>query len=454
MNPSPADQVLPTSTTELLAAWMPSSRTPTNSSLAAALNLSQAAVSNWFSRASSLNWSDIARIDDALAAEGAFEDFLRALTTPNALEPDTVWRHNPGGTGPHWAWIRPAGDDDRPFMATVRIGPFAADYTPPPGRVGGIIWSAAAPVNPATQIELSRPGWVDFGRGRVPGSLGVSVTDIVEATRFDDPGHDHAFGVGIGIIERAGRHRPRWLLEVADATGAPVELLREAVQYVKTMTGSAQQVQTGPIAQPSHQWDGPSYAVLREQRRYSQRDVVSILARDRNPLGLGRSALDRFENGANVRVPLLAARLDRLYQGDGRTGYWPVPVAAGEVVDAVEFPSWWVGPVWLSFRGPGSGRCTLEWAPWRKPLQVASGGVVEIRRSSETSEPLTVHIPSGWVLTAGIGRHPAAVDANEHWLVMKEAVQQFFQYYFDVTVRAAGGSVQKTMQLLSRNQRL
>lgn len=445
----PSSGTLPESTVDLLKLWLPLSPVGTPAGLASALGVGRSVVANWFTRDSRLSWAQVAAIDGALFAGGAFEDVVRALTTPSALAPDTTWQFNPqGDPGPHWAWLRPADADGPPLTATIRIGPFVADYAVPDARIGGMVWAPAAPINPATEIVLSRKGWVDFGRGRPVSAFPVPVTEIVESTRLHDPMHDHAFGVGVGVIERAGRRRPRWLDEVADATGAPVELLREAVQYVKTAAGTPQQLPSVAEQPSDSQIAGGAYAVLREQRRYSQADVVAAIAEGSDPIRIAKSTLDRFESDADVRVPLLGARLDRLYGADGRTGCWRVATRTGSRGLEVEFPDWWIGPVWVRFMGSGVAPCALEWSPWRKPLEAFPGGVAETRRAAIGSDPLTVRVPPGWRALAGVGRYPGAQDANQRWLVMHEAVQQFLRYYFDVAVKAAGGSLTRTIRLL------
>jgi hypothetical protein len=84
----------------------------------------------------------------------------------------------------------------------------------------------------------------------------------------------------------------------------------------------------------------------------------------------------------------------------------------------VDFPWFWIGPVWVTFvpRGRSSGgRVVLEWAGDVKPMVVESEATVTCRRASHEAGGLSVRCPTGWEVTAGMGERPGARDVNYGW---------------------------------------
>lgn len=146
-----------------------------------------------------------------------------------------------------------------------------------------------------------------------------------------------------------------------------------------------------------------------------------------------RGSIQRLEDrGQLPRTRLFLARLDTVYSGGGRAGLERVrsePDGAWRAGSAlrrwrVEFPPWWVGPIWLQPVGPAGPRqqsvLHLIWGPWARRQRVTSGLVATTRKAPAAdgrpaSDPLYAGLPAGWHLIAGVGAVPTALDVGDGW---------------------------------------
>ena len=138
-------------------------------------------------------------LDARFAAAGCIADMYAAVQTPAGLDADQDWFHNFQGTsGPCWGWVRTS--EAMTVTGFMDAGPFRLDLEVPPAD-GVFIQAYGFASNPAVHVRLDAPGWVDFGRGKIPAGLGVPIVDAVDFAIMG-PGADPRPGVVFGCPRR------------------------------------------------------------------------------------------------------------------------------------------------------------------------------------------------------------------------------------------------------------
>jgi hypothetical protein len=112
----------------------------------------------------------------------------------------------------------------------------------------------------------------------------------------------------------------------------------------------------------------------------------------------------------------------------------------------VDFPRFWIGPVWLTLVPRGrvaAGRVRFEWGAAVKDMVVESRATVTCRRPMYEAGALVVRCPAGWRVVAGMGHDPEARDVNFGWVnqddpeaepAPTEPVNELFLNWFGRTV--------------------
>lgn len=162
-----------------------------------------------------------------------------------------------------------------------------------------------------------------------------------------------------------------------------------------------------------------------------------------------------FEAGGRPRVEQLGSRLDVIYRADGHTVIETVPLDPGGTFTSISFPSWWVGPIWVTLTAAqphATGQVTLRWPPWEKHLRVPSGATVTARKAQGEWPALYVHSPPGWTVTAGVGAHPDAADVNQDWHPIDQpSASTIFNDYHPVSLRLFAKTPAQLVDLLRRH---
>ena len=137
-------------------------------------SITSAAISQWESGLRDVDDLWLSRLDTCYKAGGALYDVARAIDSPSGLNARLEWFHNfVGGSGPVWAWLRPQSEATH-LAATLYWGPLRLRLQRRRcGRDGVMVVAPASIPNPPARVELDKPGWVDFGRGRIPRVLGI-----------------------------------------------------------------------------------------------------------------------------------------------------------------------------------------------------------------------------------------------------------------------------------------
>lgn len=412
------------------------------------------AISQWETGARRLGptLSQVKAIDHRFGAEGAFTALYAATRTREALEPDTDWWHNfQGPSGPCWAWVRTLSS--RPVSGVADAGPFRLDFEVPPGD-GIFLQVYGFASNPAVHIELISPGWVDFGLGTIPGDLGVPIKDAVNfAVMGPRADRDPAVAAAPhAVLRQRFGSAPGWFDRFKARAGHRVEVARTLLtRTLKTAVSATTDLTAAPILGEDAvaQWTGAQYRTLREARGLYRQDAADLATAycwtcDPPLTEVTAEHIRRLEEGARPRVAQLVERLDMIYKADGRTCLAQVAATEASGPFQVQFPPYWIGPIWVAFHRTDSStsptRAKLEWSPWRKPLNLAHDVVVTCRRATADSSDLTVHVPAGWRMTAGVGVHRNAIDINEGWgfLDQRQAREALTKYY-EILMQALRG---------------
>lgn len=175
---------------------------------------------------------------------------------------------------------------------------------------------------------------------------------------------------------------------------------------------------------------------LRTARGWSRQGLADEVTALDPAQPCARQTIERLEDtGTLPRAVLVLARIDTVCGAGGRVGIervtahedgrWrPLPGRSPLRRWRVDFPAWWVGPVWLQAVARAGPReptdMRLLWGDWARQ-QPGSGGLVVTTRKAPAkdgrpaSEPLLVGLPDGWRLVAGVGAVPAALDVGDGW---------------------------------------
>ena len=408
----------------LLHTWRTRVAGCNQATVVADLGVSVGLASMWETGARRISIDHLRRLDALHGAEGALVDLALALDTPQGLPTRTLWAHNPQGPSrPHWAWLRPPPGEGR-VDALLLWGAFAFDCSAPCDDRGFFVTSPVSMPNPPVWVHLRRPGWVDFGQGRIPEELGVPAFEAVTVARLSSGGQSPVGLVDPAVVARFNRE-PRFAEAVVDFFGQKAELIRqvfsatEPKNYVADLTTDPSS-STG-ARDPSY--DGNAFRVLREARGLSQADAAQLVSDMLPDRPVSEDQVRVLERGGNPRPWLLRSRLDTAYRGDGVTGTEELEVAGARSPFAIEFPPFWIGPIWVTLLAddPTPGRVQLAFGRHRKQVVAKPGTTVTCRRSIPEDEPLVVSTPPGWRVVAGVGSRSDARDVNWGWRDVNDA---------------------------------
>ena len=430
----------------LLRRWRTGVAGVTAVEVASALGVGRSAVSNWESSRRQPDFDQIAGLDTLYDAGGALIDVAFGLESPGALEPRRVWWHNcpPGGSAT-WAWIRPHPEAAAP-RATAFWGAFRCDAPERLGPEGVVLAVASSVPNPPIKVVMDPPGWVDFGRSEFPGCLGVPVVSVLDNAQLTDLATNFRAVLPRRSIDHIGEAQRRLIRTIHDVLGGPASAAEEtigALEHPRQEFDDLSGLSVAPLPRPSLLLDGDGYARLRRHRRMSRSKVAESASGLLPGRPVSDDQLEQLENGGHPRGERIGSRLDTVYRADGHTCIEVVaarPGPAGQLI--VEFPRYWVGPVWVSLLGPpgaGVGAMSLEFPPWRKNLCARSGLTVAFRRPVPDQAPLVIRVQEGWTAVAGIGHVSSATDVNDGWeLLDGERAGSVFPEIYSTYLKAFG----------------
>ena len=405
MRTSRASSAPPLTVGELLSAWRTRVAYLSQDEVSGWFGVSGEAISQWESGARLRrddvlarddNVNRLEKLDENFHAGGVFAAMARSIGSPDGLPPRRRWSHNfPMGWHPIWVWLRPQPETNF-VSAECRWGPLRLIVREQSGPSGVIVTAPVSVSNPPLFVLLDQPGWVDFGTGNIPPELGFR---LLSASRQF-----------IARLVPESRDRINELLSLTKASN-PEEPL--------------------PPDEPT-EFSGEDLRRLRISRLLTQHEVAELVAKlgtneSVNSDAVNESQIMRIESGGGVRPSGVHSRLDIVYGADGYIcceDYHNASVvrnaADNSTTFTVEFPHYWIGPIWLITAGPHeAARCEvkLQWGPWLRTVDVPSGAVLTTRRARADGIPLQVTLPTGWNLKPGMGVYRGAIDINNGWLL-------------------------------------
>lgn len=431
-------------------------------------HVSLADMGSWFGRSKTaahswekdelVDWGEdlLRELDRRFRAGSAFRDMMRAVKTPEALDPASRWDFNGRPKeGPFWVWIRPAGGRRR-VTVNFEWGPVAAEITESCDENGFFVTSPVSTPNPPVIARLGEPGYVDFGHGRIPEALGVKVVNGRKYAHLD------VRSITVAVWKRyLFRLRMLWRYSPL-ARGAGDDGSTDIRQAFDLEDWSPEELRSPfepeylPDTQPL---DSAGLKRLRKARLLSGEDArrrLNEILKQAEPDGanepLSRHQFDWVEEGHGSRIEHIRGLLDIAYQADGRAccervnvvGPLPVRFGAkdGDVVEhRVTFPAFWTGPVWLKL-STGGITTALRWGPYVQKLFVSEPpDVLTFRCAKPDNVALQVFTAQGVVVEAGIGRWPGALDVNRDWQPLgREDAIAVLGEIAPMYVTAAGGT--------------
>jgi transcriptional regulator with XRE-family HTH domain len=367
-------------------------------------------LSNWENgtRAISVGYQ---QLDAAVGAEGVLAELLWAFGTRRGLDPHRSWtKIFPGESGPVWAWFRSPSPK---VKLEGEWGVARIDHELNLGANGLFMTLGASVAESALVIQLSEPGWVDFGRGELPPDIPLApVLPAAELAR-----RSTATGpfmqLFIGSIMSKLTSRP-WSREVASfAVVAP----KTIASFVSGFSRS-QDVETPdpwpPLPDGIEAVDRLRFARLRRARGLSLVDTASRLAAITGT-EVGKDTLRRFETGVGQpHDPLLPAALDHVLGANGHLGM--VEIRSDRGSGSVRLPPYWYGPVWIAVEGPGTeGRVRVRFGDWYRQVRGTLPMLVAIQSwAPETA--LRISADSSITWKVGLGRRVGAVSIDQNWV--------------------------------------
>lgn len=424
------------------------------SEVAATIGVGRSAVANWESGLRVPTPEVLVALDALYGAGGALVDLSRALGSPRGLDARSEWWHNysPIG-GPVWAWAR---CETASMRLHLRWGPLSLRMQRRCDRRGMIVTVPASVANPPVRAEIDPPGWVDFGQGRIPRQLGIPRVNALAHAHLADPA-DHALWIIASRLRPALNGDGRWLDKLKALLGRRDDLVDEALTHAGppvAVTDLTDRTFDTSCEVPCA-WDGARYRRLREARGLSQLDAAKQAGALTPTVRVTDDQIALVEAGGHPRIPDLAARLDVVYGADGHSLCQALSTTAtDEGTIAVSPPPWWTGPIWLVLSADGTtapGQIVLRWPPWQQQLRLYPGTALTTRKAPGQHQPLTIAVPPGWTLSAGIGMHPDAVDINHGWhAIDTSAADRIFNHYHLVYLELFNKTQNDLLRLLHR----
>lgn len=352
----------------------------------------------------------------------------RAAGSTRVAQPRAEWAHNYAGpSGPVWAWVR--SRSDHRFAGTAQWGPFQTPLEVPASGEGVIIQAPTSVPNPPFTITLSEPGWADFGEGYVPEQVAMRLgVTYLRASTFigpqmvyplSDPDYRHLQPTIREAAQLATRLGLRWVLGHNRSPrhaldGGEVEATLSPGATIFDELGLVSQLLVSPA----------SAQEIREARGMSRAAAAERASHYEPQNRITANMIEALEYSGRIpSPPRVLARLDTVYQMDGRFGvdrtfHFVTHGVGSGGIHSVNFSSYWRGPVWVQARNDDPlAICAVElnWGPWRRRQRLQSGGVLTTRKATTDAPPLRVRVPSGWRIVAGLGAIPTALDVNQGW---------------------------------------
>jgi transcriptional regulator with XRE-family HTH domain len=350
---------------------------------------------------------DLDQIDEALEGNGVLAGLMWALTTPEGLDPGRAWSNIfPGPSTPVWMWVRSKEPNLR-IEAEWGVFRLESERPIPPNGVF-ITLGASVKASPVV-VQLSAPGWIDFGRGEMPQ---VPEAEVIGAVSLARPSNATGVFMDLFSAEMANRFRSSHQREIADLTRrAPRRVTTFFERFTAPRSTSSSPIP--PISEGIDAVERMRFAKLRAARRLSLAETAERLTA-LTGVKASKDTLRRFENDkGEPHDQSLPAALDQVLGANGHLAVSEIQSGQGSGV--VRFPPYWNAPVWFSFEGTADQPPELHWGSWWRKLPDDLPMLV-ISHHTQPTTPLRIVAGPEVRWTAGIGRMIGAVPINHDWV--------------------------------------
>lgn len=386
--------------------------------LAGHLSVGMSTVSSWENGTRGITF-DLEVLDQRLEAGGVLAALLGAVGTARGLPPARVWtKVYPGPSTPVWMWVRGPGTSMRvegewgvvSFETTATLQANGLFVT-----VGGSV--AESPV----VVELSTPGWADFGRGTLP--EGLPDAQVIAAVDHVRPSSAHGPFMELfagDLQDRLQRYIP--VADTAERAPAGDPLASFADRYTRASPHRPGEPWP-PVPDGIDEVDRRAFARLRQARGLSLSQVAQRLAAATD-VACSKDTLRRFEldRGEPVDQSLPAA-LDHVLGAEGHLALSTIRSGQGPAL--VTLPPYWHAPIWIAVDSARNDVAVeLRWARWARRL-VGSPPLLLVSHYADPSAPLRIECDPAIHWDVGLGRPRGATPINHGWMpVSLDAAQE------------------------------
>ncbi|MGH1491645.1 MAG: helix-turn-helix transcriptional regulator [Acidimicrobiales bacterium] len=391
--------------------------------LADELGVARTAVTNW-EQGSRMVSLDFERVDQTLQADGVLAGLLWSFDTPSGMQARHVWSSvYPGASSPVWMWIRCS----TPTIAIeAEWGFYRFEGEVAPGENGLLVTLGVSIEQSPVVVQLSSPGWVDFGRGVVPPDVpGAPEVDPVSLVVPSSASGDFSEMLSSDIAKQFAESPTPEVAGLGEEGLKPVESLigrsRAADRSARQPSGAARVWPS--ISEGLEVPERARFKALREARGLSLIETSRRLA-EVTGTKASKDTLRRFEDDkGDPHDRLLQVALDQVLGGNGHLAV--MEIASGHGPGTVKIPHYWTGPVWLAFSAaPGVSSTKkpddadtrivdLQWGSWRRRID---GDLPLLVVSHAPLAPLRLATDKSTHWTVGVGRRAGAIPINHRWL--------------------------------------
>lgn len=378
------------------------------------LNVRPNALSNW-ERGERAISVDLVDLDAALEGDRLLADLLWAHGTPDGLDPGRLWSWVfPGESRPVWAWIR---SPSHHVVVEAEWGVARMEEHFEIGPNGLFITVGASLPDSPVIIQLSSPGWTDFGTGDPPADLPGA--EVIPA---------------IVLMERSSARGP-----LIDMLSSTFKVKRESRQpELVDLDENAPGAIDSYVDRRNRWFDGrwqpepegieaierARYARLRQARGLSLATLAARLRRQTD-LEVSRDTLWRFETDVGrPHAPQLPVAVDHALGAGGRLAVSPLRSGHGEA--SVSVPSYWTGPVWVEITGETEAfpaTVMLKRGNFLREVELEGPQVVSAHWF-DPAVPIRISAPPGIGWTVGVGRRAKTTAIDQGWAPVTMNVAQ------------------------------
>lgn len=376
--------------------------------LADQLSVGTSTVSSWESNTRGITL-DLVTIDQQLGAGGVLAELLRAVGTPRGLPAGRTWtKVYPGTSTPVWMWVRGSG-------ASMRIagewGVVSFETTATLGANGLFVTVGGSVADSPVVVELSDPGWADFGRGTLPDGLpGARVVAAIDHVR-PSSAHGPFLELFAGDLQdRLQRYDPAADLD------RPLPAEDPLATFADRYTRATPHRPGGPWPPVPDGADGVNrraFATLRKARGLSLSQTAAHLTVA--GVACSKDTLRRFELDQGEPFDRsLPAALDHVLGAEGHLAL--TTIRSGQGAGLASLPPYWHAPIWIAADSPGGEvMVELRWARWARRL-VGASPLLLVSHYADPTAPLRIECDAAVSWTIGLGRPRGATPINHGWM--------------------------------------